>query len=124
MKESNLGPPPILEPELECFLGVPMPMWGAGDRWDSPPEPSINNYEIWLEWQAHRVNTPDWWKELVAIPNAGDPKRLAQKICTSFEVPRVRCETIRDNKNYTVPPAPKCIKWGMFLPNDMPYQDI
>ena len=33
VEESDLGPPPILELELECFLGVPMPTQGAGDRW-------------------------------------------------------------------------------------------
>ena len=49
---------------------------------------------------------PDWWVELVAIPNAGYPERLACKICTSFEVPRVRCKALRD---YTTP-----------LPQDVP----
>ena len=46
---------------------------------------------------------PDWWKELVAIPNVGDPERLAQTICTSFEVPQVRCETLRDHRVYCTP---------------------
>ena len=87
VEESDLGPPPILEPGLECFLGGPTPMQGARDRWGSPPVPSINNYERWLEWWAHQVDTPDWWKELLTIPDVGDPKKLVQKICTSFEVP-------------------------------------
>ena len=56
---------------------------------------------------------PDWLKDLAAIPNVGDPERLAQKICTSFEVPRVRYETLRDHKEYTAPPAPKGIQWGI-----------
>ena len=77
VEESDLGPPPTLEPELEHFLEAPTPMLGARDRQGSPPEPSINNYEMWLEWWACQVDTPDWWKELVAIPNMGDPERLA-----------------------------------------------
>ena len=59
---------------------------------------------------------PDWWTDLVAIPNAGDPNKLAHKICASFEVPWVRCEALKDPGDYTVPPAPKCIQRKMFLP--------
>ena len=55
---------------------------------------------------------PDWWGELVTIPNPGDPERLAHRICASFEVPQVRCKALRD---YTMPPAPKCIQKKMFL---------
>ena len=79
---------------------------------------------MWLEWWAHQLDTPNWWEELITIPNAGDPKKLAWKICTSFEIPGVRCETLRNHKEYTVPSVPKCIKWGMFLPNNLPYQDV
>ena len=70
---------------------------------------------MWLEWQACHVNTPDWWRELVPIPNAGDPQRLACKICASFKVPQVRCKALKDSGEYTVPPAPECIQRKMFL---------
>ena len=89
-------------------------MWGAGDRCDLQPEPSIKNYKVWLEWWAHQVNMPDQWGELVAIPNVGDPKRLACKICTSWEVPQVRSKALRDSNSYTAPPAPKCLQRKMF----------
>ena len=39
VEESNLGPMPTLQPELEHFLEAPTPMWGAGDRQGSPLEP-------------------------------------------------------------------------------------
>ena len=107
VEESDLWPPPNLEPELEHFLGVPMTVQGARDKWGSLPEPSVNKYEMCLEWQAHQVDLPDCWKELVTISNAGDPERLAQKIHASFEVPQVRCKTLRDHSEYTVPPCPK-----------------
>ena len=41
--------------------------------------------------QACQVDMPGWWGELVAIPNAGDPERLAHKIhVLSFKIPQVR----------------------------------
>ena len=92
-------------------------------RWGYPLEPSIKNYELWLEWQAHQLDTPHWWEELTTIPEVGDIKKLVWKIHTSFDIPAVRCEALR-NQDYTVPPAPKCLKRGMFLPSDPSYQDI
>ena len=77
LEESGLGSPSTLGPELESFLETLTPTLGAGDRHGSLPEPSIKNYEVWLEWQAQQVNMTDWWGELVTIPNVGDPKRLA-----------------------------------------------
>ena len=47
---------------------------------------------------------PGWWRDLVTIPNAGDPERLACKIHASFEVPQVRCKALKDPGDYTVPP--------------------
>ena len=46
VEESDLGHPPTLGPELECFLEMPTPVQGTRDRQSSPPEPSINNYEM------------------------------------------------------------------------------
>ena len=124
VEESDLGPPPTLGPELEHFLEMPTTVWGARDKQGSLPEPSIDNYKMWLEWQAHQLDTPNWWEELTTMPNAGDPKMLAWKICASFEIPGIRCETLGNHKEYTMPPVPKCIKWGIFLLNNLPYQDI
>ena len=76
------------------------------------------------EWRACQLDTPNWLEELTTIPNAGDPKELAQKIQASFKIPGVRCDILGNHKEYTVPPAPKCVKQGMFLPDDMPYQDV
>ena len=109
LEEYDLGPLASLEPELESFLEALTPRWGAGDREDSQAEPSIKNYEVWLEWWAQQVNMPDWWGELVTIPNAGDPQRLAHKICASFEIPQVRSEALGSSNSYTMPPAPKCL---------------
>ena len=100
---------------------MPTTAQGTRDRQGLLPQPSIDNYEMWLEWQAYQLDTPNWWEELTTIPNVGGPKKLAWNICTSFKILGVRCETLRNHKVYI---APKHIKWGMFLSNDLPYQDI
>ena len=102
---------------------MPMTDWGTRGRWGYPPEPSIKNYELWLDWWAHQLDTPDWWEELTAIPEGGDLKKLAWKVCTCFNIPAVQCEALKI-QDYTAPPSPKCLKRGMFLPNDPSYQDI
>ena len=49
----------------------------------------------------------------------GDPERLANKICTYFDVPPGEVQGPQGSEDYTVPPAPKCIQRKMFLP--VPY---
>ena len=88
-----------------------------------PPEPSIKNIEVWLDWQAHQLDMPHWWVELTTNPNVENPKKLAQKIHTSFLIPAVRCEA-PPGQGYTVPLTPKCLTRNMFLPNNPSYQDI
>ena len=58
---------------------------------------------------------PEWWEELVAIPNMEDYKKLAQKIHASFEIPRVRCDALKVMNDYSTPPAPKCVERKLFL---------
>ena len=96
---------------------------GIGIRIICLPEPSIKNYETWLDWQAHRLDTPHRWEVLTAIPDVEDLKRLAWKICASFLILAVQCEALL-NQDYTAPPAPKCLTRGRFLPDDPFYQDI
>ena len=90
-------------------------IWGARNRCGEWPEPSINNCKVWLEWWASQADMPDWWGELVTIPNVGDPERLAHKICTCFKISWVRCKALGDSEDYTMPPPPKCIQRKMFL---------
>ena len=62
----------------------------TGERMGFPLEPSIKNYEMWLDWQACKLDTPHWWEELTAIPEVEDLRKLAQNICTSFLIPVVK----------------------------------
>ena len=52
-------------------------------------EPSVNDLEMWLEYQARQLGTPMWWGELEAIPGIADLHKFAQKIRASFYVPEV-----------------------------------
>ena len=124
--------------QLEGSDGVPLPIWrqeivhpweiptaypDIGSRMGYLPEPSIRNYEMWLDWQSHQLDTPHWWAELTAIPDVEDPRKLAWKTCTSFLIPVVRCEAL-PGQDYTMPPTPKCLTRGRFLPDDPSYQDV
>ena len=123
MEEGDLGPLPTLRPELEHFLEMPTTSSGTHSRQGYLPELSIKNYELWLEWQVHQLDTPHWWEELTALPEAGDIKKLPQKICTSFDVPAVQCEALR-NQDYTAALAPKYLKRDMFMSDGPSYQDV
>ena len=63
LEGGDLGPPPTLRPELEHFLEMSMTGQGTRGRHGYPLELLIKNYELWLEWQAHQLDTPHWWEE-------------------------------------------------------------
>ena len=87
-----------------------------------PPEPSIIDVEIWLDWQAHQLDMPHWWMELTAIPGVEDLWKLTQKIRAS-SIPKVRSRVF-PRHDYTVPPAPKCLTQNVFLLDELSYQDV
>ena len=49
-------------------------------------EPSIDDLETWLEFQAGQLGTPTWWEELGAVLGIQDRRKFAWKIRTSFYV--------------------------------------
>ena len=114
--DCNLGPLPTKELELEYFLREQTATQGAEEGCDLPPEPSVENYEVWVEWQGHHMHKPDWWEEVVAIPQAEDPWKLTRKVQTSFEIPQVRCKALQTRNNNSAPLAAKCINRKAFLP--------
>ena len=54
---------------------IPMAYLDVKNRMGDLSEPSIRNYEVWLNWWAHQLDTLHWWGELVAIPEVEDLKR-------------------------------------------------
>ena len=123
MEGSSGVPLPTQGQEAVHLWEMPMTYSNIGGGSSYPPEPSIRKCEVWLDWQACLMDIPYWWGELTAIPEVEDPRKLAWKICSSFLIPAVRCETFLGHE-YTVPPAPRCLTKGRFIPNDPSYQDI
>ena len=63
----------------------------------------MENYKVWVEWCTHHDDTLECWEELVAILNVEDHRKLAQKICALFKIPRVRCEALKVTNDYSAP---------------------
>ena len=123
MERGDGCPLPIQRQEMVHPQKMPTTYPDLRNRMGYLPEPSIKNYEIWLDWQACQLDTPHWWAGLTTIPEVEDSRKLAQKICASFLIQAVRCEALPD-QDYTMAPAPKWLTRGMFLPNDPSYQDV
>ena len=70
--------------EIPCPQEMLVAYPDVENRMGDPSEPSIGNYEVWLNWWACQLDTPHWWRELVAIPEMEDPNRLARKIQALF----------------------------------------
>ena len=68
-------------------------------------EPSVDDLEMWLEFQAVQLGTPTWWEELAAMPGIEDRCKFARKIRASFYVLEV-CLRGAPEWVYTAPPAP------------------
>ena len=86
-------------------------------------EPSMDDLETWLEFQAGQLGTPAWWEELAAVPGIEDRHKFAWKIKASFYVPEV-CLRVSLEWVYTAPPAPWVLDRGTFHPEKFAYQDV
>ena len=62
-----LEEPPELGLEVASFLrGLPGTFKDEGDR--MPLEPAVTEFSQWVPWRADRCKTPNWWAELLAMP--------------------------------------------------------
>ena len=86
-------------------------------------EPSVSNLETWLEYQSTQIGTPVWWKELGAILGITDWQKFAWKIQASFYIPEVQSRMFPE-EGYSMPPAPLSLNRGVYLPDNLTYQDI
>ena len=82
-------------------------------------EPSMDDLEMWLEFQAGQLGTPAWWEELGAVPGIEDRCKFAQKITASFYVPEVQLRPSLE-LGYTAPPAPQVLDRGTFHLESLP----
>ena len=113
--EFNLGLPTELGPDVDCFLQELANSMREGSRSDSSPELPAEEYRRWVTWQGQVLNMPDWWQELVEIPEIDDHWELAQWIRALFKLPQ-RMSELHDMGNYYLaPPVPPCLCWKDFL---------
>ena len=81
----------------------------------------------WIEWYARYVQMPSWWKELTKIPDHTGHQEFSQKVCASFQVPKVWNWAKKVNNYHTQLPAhPSISKHHFLLPRDVRFgtQDI
>ena len=57
------------------------------------------------------------------ICHVGGENLQPSKIWASFLIPKVRSRVFL-GQDYTTPPAPKCLTWNVFLPDELSYQDV
>ena len=86
-------------------------------------ESSIDDLEMWLEFQAGQLGTPAWWEELGAMPGIEDWLKFAWKIRASFYVLEVWLR-VSPEQGYTVPLAPQSLNRSTFLLERLTYQDV
>ena len=74
---------PELKPMVASFLqGLPETSDDEGK--ETPLEPAILDFSLWVPWKAERCETPEWWMELSAVPGKEDAKKLAREVRASF----------------------------------------
>ena len=104
---------PDLEEPLELGLEVTSFLRGSADNSEEEeapsPKPPMKELCKWVAWRAEMCKTPDWWRELLAVPGVPDCKKLVWKVQASFCHPK-RASEVNKMENYyqapstTVPP--------------------
>ena len=83
-------------------------------------EPSINNLETWLEYQAKQLGPPTWWGELEAIPGIADLHKFTCKIRVLFYIPEVLSRMFPE-EGYSMPLAPQSLNREVYPPDKLTY---
>ena len=86
-------------------------------------EPSVDDLETWLEFQAGQLGTPMWWEELGAVPGIEDRHKFVWKIRAFFYVLEIWLRASPE-QGYTAPPAPWILDRGAFHLEKFTYQDV
>ena len=105
-EDSDLGKLPELEPRVTSFLTG---LVERSEEEGSPPQPPFRELCKWVIWKAEATKTPDWWRELLALPGVPSCKKLAQQIWASFSHPRRAMEMKETKYHCHAPPAPPCL---------------
>ena len=112
---------PYLEEPLELELGVTSFLRGLAENSEEeeeapPPELPVQELCKWVMWKAEMCKTPDWWRELLAVPGVPNCKTLTWKVWASFSHPKRISEVNRTENYYQDPPTPLCLLRKNFQP--------
>ena len=102
-EDSDLGEPLELEPGVTAFLTG---LVESSEEEESPPELPVGELCKWVMWKAEATKTPDWWRELLALPGVPDCKRLARQMQALFSHTRRAVEIKEMKYHCQAPPAP------------------
>ena len=96
-EDPDLEEPPELGLEVTSFLrGLAE---NSEEEEEAPsPKPPVKELHKWVAWKAETCKTPDWWRELLAVPAVQDCKELVQKVWASFHHPK-RASEVNKIKN-------------------------
>ena len=84
-EDSDLGKPPELESGVTSFLTKS----AESSEEEGPPlEPPVGELHKWVTWKAKMTETPDWWRESLALLGVPNCKKLAWQVWASFSHPR------------------------------------
>ena len=86
-------------------------------------EPSVDDIETWLEFQARQLGTPTWWEELGAVPGIEDQHKFAQIIGCQSIFQEVWL-WVSPEWGYTAPLAPWSLNRSAFHLERLTYQDV
>ena len=77
-KDPDLEEVPELRPEVACFLrGLAQ---NSEEEEKAPsPKPPVKELCKWVAWKAEACKTPGWWRELLAVPEVQDCKKLCME---------------------------------------------
>ena len=89
-----------------------------------PPEPTIQDFSLWVPWKAERRETPEWWEELSAVLGKRDTRKLAREVRASFGLPWWLQELGSKEATLQAPPAPPCLHRKRFMPQSPPFLHV
>ena len=102
-EDSDLGEPPELG--AKGYLLSLEDQQESSEEEGPPPELPLGEFCEWVTWKAKITETPDWWRELLAVPGVPNCKRLAQKVWASFSHPK-RASEVKEAKYHCQAPLP------------------
>ena len=110
-EDLHLGELPEVEPGVTSFLTGSVE---SLEEEGPPPEPPVGEVCEWVMWKAEMTETPDWWRELLVLPEVPDCKKLAWQIWASFSHPR-RAKEMKEMKHHChATLSPSCLLWNCF----------